>query len=38
MVEQQTPNLMVGGSSPSWPANRFDVWLHAGSEVKKGLP
>ena len=20
MVERQTPNLMVGGSSPSWPA------------------
>ena len=21
MVEQQTPNLLVGGSSPSWPAS-----------------
>ena len=21
MVERQTPNLMVGGSSPSWPAS-----------------
>jgi preprotein translocase subunit SecE len=31
LVEQQTPNLMVGGSSPSWPAKGYVIsengWL-----------
>ncbi len=26
MVERQTPNLKVGGSSPSWPATNLDYW------------
>ncbi len=26
MVERQTPNLMVGGSSPSWPAKIINAW------------
>ncbi len=26
MVEQQTPNLTVGGSSPSWPAININSW------------
>lgn len=26
MVEQQTPNLRVGGSNPSWPAKEEVVY------------
>ena len=32
MVEQQTPNLRVGGSNPSWPAN--EEYVYALKSVK----